>query len=174
MVKTVVVMRNPKDMLVSLYYFYKTNQVFGSFDKSWNDFFQLFQHKKLIYGDWLDHVESYWNTCMDKKDVLFVQYEDAKADLNSVLRKIAGFLEIPLNEDVIKTISTHVEFSNMKTNPMTNLEEVAASGFFRDNNFIRQGIVGGWKCHFTVAQNEYIDEVYMKGVEQLGISIRDA
>ena len=167
-------MRNPKDMLVSFYYFYKMNKVLGWFGKSWDDFFQLFRHKKLVYGDWLDHVESYSKSCANKNNVLFVHYEDAKANQEAVIKRMADFLQIPLDDEVIKKISAHVEFENMKSNPMTNFKEAAASGFFKEHNFIRQGLVGGWKNYFTVAQNEYMDEVYMVDVKQLGITMKDS
>ena len=45
LVKTVVVMRNPKDMLVSLFHFYRINKNLGLFDRSWDDFFDFSKAK---------------------------------------------------------------------------------------------------------------------------------
>ena len=40
-VKFVVVIRNPKDALVSYYYFYRSNVNLGNFSGSWDEFFEM-------------------------------------------------------------------------------------------------------------------------------------
>ena len=101
MVKTIVVMRNPKDMLVSCFHFYKINNVLGLFDGSWDDFFELFKSKRLIYGDWLDHVSGYWKNCSKRNNVLFIQYEEALDDIKATLKRIASFLKKDLDEETL-------------------------------------------------------------------------
>nr|XP_006816553.1 PREDICTED: cytosolic sulfotransferase 3-like [Saccoglossus kowalevskii] len=53
--KFIYVARNPKDMLVSYYYFYKMCRVHGCYDGSWAAFFRKFINKQRIIGDWRNH-----------------------------------------------------------------------------------------------------------------------
>ena len=173
LLKTVVVMRNPKDMLVSLFHFYKINTLLGLFDRSWEDFFELFKNKKLLYGDWLDHVSGYWKNCSQRNNVLFIHYEDANNDIKSVLKRMATFLGKDLDDDKLHIIATHVQFANMKNNPMTNLQDLTELGILKDDSFMRQGEIGGWKDYFKEDQNKFVEEFYMEAVKEMGLSFKD-
>ena len=166
-----MVMRNPKDMLVSLFHFYKINKNLGLFDRSWDAFFELFKCKRLVYGDWLDHVSGYWKNCSQKNNVLFIQYEEAKDDIKAMLKRIASFLKRDLDGEKLDKIAAHVQFANMKSNPMTNL---FSTGIFKEDLFLRQGKVGGWKDYFNEDQNKFMEEFYMKAIQELGLSFKDS
>ncbi len=44
--KTVILLRNPKDALVSYYHYYRMSESFGLFPGSWNDFFRTGEGKE--------------------------------------------------------------------------------------------------------------------------------
>ena len=160
-VKAVVVMRNPKDVLVSFYHFYKSYHMFGPFPGTWNEFFELAKNKQLIYGDWFDHILAWW-AFRSRPNVFFLKYEDLKMHPRENVAKLAQFMNRDLTEDELTKIVEATSFNTMKKNPSVNYLKTED----KRNNFIRKGAIGGWKNYFTVAQNEYFDDRYeikMKG-----------
>lgn len=113
--KVVVPIRNPKDVLVSLYHFYQMLPVLGSFPGTWDEFFQyLYMRKQLFYGDFFDFYQGWWRYKVENPDqVLFVRYEDMKSDITGVIRTLAGFLGKSLTERQVEIIKEHTTFENM-------------------------------------------------------------
>lgn len=67
-------MRNPKDMMVSSYYFHQMAgflQDPGTFD----EFIDKFLEGKLIFGKWTDHVKS-WRQAKLGDRIMFIAYEE--------------------------------------------------------------------------------------------------
>ena len=52
------------------------------------------------WGSWEEHVQSYWEH-RERSDVLFVKYEDIKADHAGEVRRIAEFLGLSLKLEQI-------------------------------------------------------------------------
>jgi len=83
------------------------------------------------------------------------------------IQKIMEFLERPANDNLVKKIAHHTSFKEMSQNHMANYRSLPSS--FMDHTispFMRKGVAGDWKNHFTVAQNERFNENYqmqMKG-----------
>ena len=88
--KFVVVMRNPKDIITSLYHFHKSWAGEFAFPKHWGYFFGMFQGKRLLYGDFFDHIKGWWNYRHHPR-VLFMRYEDMMKDAREILRKSRSF-----------------------------------------------------------------------------------
>lgn len=74
-----MVMRNPKDNLVSYYHFYKMAVFFGNFTGSWDDFFHLFKERRLLIGDIFEYNLAFWKL-KEEHNVLVVFYEDMHKD----------------------------------------------------------------------------------------------
>lgn len=153
--KVVVVVRNPKDTLVSYFHFYRSVRNID-FPNSWDAFFEQIKGKKLIGGDFFEYYQGWWAQ-KDKANLHFVSYEDLKANPMEGVRKIAAFLGKPLHDDVIKRIVQHTTFDKMKDNAAVNHKDNRA---FNQNvsKFMRKGEVGDWVNHFTPEQNQYIEE----------------
>ncbi|XP_074645909.1 sulfotransferase 1C4-like [Tubulanus polymorphus] len=168
--KTIYVMRNPKDTLVSYYHYYKSCKSRGNFQGSWDDFFQLFLNKNLIYGDFYDHILSWWNQ-RHRDNILFLKYEDMVTDPKSNILKICAFLGKTLSDDKIDNIIEQTSFESMRDNPMTNYSQSQ----YQDNRifpFIREGKIGGWKKFFTVEQCEIIDKIHADRLAGTGLSFQ--
>nr|XP_014349996.1 PREDICTED: uncharacterized protein LOC102357907 [Latimeria chalumnae] len=89
--------------------------------------------------------------------------------------KVLTFLGRELPDDVVEKIVHHTSFESMKINPMTNyttLPKILPKTIFRPgiSSFMRKGLVGDWKTHFTVAQSEVFDEDYKR--RMAGTSLR--
>ena len=153
--KVIIGLRNPKDVIVSLYHFYRMNKGLGSFSDSFDEFFEMFKNKELLFGDWYDHVLGWWQK-HGEPNYHFLRYEDMKKKPFETLSEIAAFLGVTLSEKQLEEVIHYTDFDQMKDNKMVNRE---STSFFNQevSRFIRKGIVGDWKHHFSQEQSAYVD-----------------
>ncbi|XP_021073907.1 sulfotransferase 1C2-like [Mus pahari] len=157
--KFLYVARNAKDCMVSYYHFYRMSQVLPE-PGTWDEYFETFINGKVSWGSWFDHVKGWWEI-RDRYQILFLFYEDMKRDPKHEIQKVMQFMGKNLDEDVVDKIVQGTSFEKMKNNPMTNRSTVPKSILDQSiSPFMRKGMVGDWKNHFTVAQNERFDEIY--------------
>ncbi|XP_069830976.1 amine sulfotransferase-like isoform X2 [Dendropsophus ebraccatus] len=168
MPKIIYVCRNPKDVLVSFYHFYKMiPHLKEPFD--WETFFNLYISGRVMGGSWFDHVSG-WYTHKDDFNILFMTYEEMKKDLKPAVKKICKFVDINLDEEAIDLVVEKATFKKMKQDPFANY--VFLPDEFADKQrgvFLRKGTVGDWKNIMTVAQNEMFDKVYKEKMGDLPI-----
>ncbi|KAM4568111.1 sulfotransferase 2B1-like [Fundulus diaphanus] len=149
--KVIYVMRDPKDVLVSSYYFHQMAAFLedpGTFD----EFLGKFLEGRVPFGKWTEHVKS-WKSAELGDRILFITYEEMVQDLPASIRRISDFLRSNLSDEVIQKIAEHCSFRSMKANDMSNFSHV--SNQYMDTNkssFFRKGIVGDWKNHFSSEQ----------------------
>ncbi|XP_077303573.1 sulfotransferase 1C1-like isoform X2 [Lithobates pipiens] len=159
--KIVYVARNPKDCMVSYYYFHKMDQTMPD-PGPWEHFFSLFLYGKVSWGSWFDHVIGWWKA-KDRHQILYIFYEDMIEDPQREIQKVMTFLEKDLPDEVLQKIVQHTSFKMMKKNPMANFTVLPTSMFDQTvSSFMRKGQVSDWKNHFLVSQNILFDEEYKK------------
>ena len=169
--KLIVGMRNPKDTLVSYYYFYRMNASLGKFRGTWDEFYGLFHKNRLAYGDWFDYTNGYWRL-RSQSNVFIVKYEEMIEDLQRVVEKLARFLGKELNQETLQKIVKYGSFEEMKENSAVNKTRF---GTYLDQDigkFMRKGEVGDWKNHFSGAQSAQIDEMYVNRVAGKGLHFK--
>ena len=164
--KVIVVMRDPKDVLMSYYHMYKKFDFIGPFSGSFDEFFELFKNKELIYGDLFEHNLGWWKRRGDRR-YLFLRYEDMKQDLKPAIRQIADLCDVTLNPDQVERIAKYCEFDNMsKSTPIKLfLEEINVPV----DHFMRKGQVGDWKTMMSPSQREYVDTLCKEQFVPVGI-----
>ncbi|XP_038655554.1 amine sulfotransferase-like isoform X2 [Scyliorhinus canicula] len=155
--KVIYVIRNPKDVIVSLYHFQNYITCLDT-PSSFEDFLKQFLEGKVVFSSWFDHIQG-WYTHKDEFNILFITYEEMKQDLRTSIQKICDFLGKKL-DDKLDTVVKHCTFKNMKLNPMANYENVENKN--SSGAFLRKGIIGDWKNHFTVAQSEMFDRIFQE------------
>ncbi|CAG2106237.1 unnamed protein product [Medioppia subpectinata] len=146
----------------------------GNYTGSWDTFVELFAHGHLAHGDWLQHVEGYWRLHQQNPNqVLFISYEELKTDLPKMIALIARFVGNNLTDEIIQKISNHCSFAEMKDNKMVNREKLPIKGLFdmTQSKFMRKGIIGDWRNHFSDAQSDLFDKVYSNRLRELGINL---
>ncbi|NXV61920.1 ST1D1 Sulfotransferase, partial [Molothrus ater] len=159
--KIIYMARNPKDVAISYYYFHQMAKIHHD-PGTKAEFLENFMAGKVPYGSWYDHVRGWWEKKQEKK-ILYLFYEDMKKDPRQEVQKILQFLGKELAEGTVDRILHHTSFQEMKKNPAANYETVLPT--LMDHSispFLRKGISGDWKNHFTVAQNERFDQHYQK------------
>ncbi len=169
--KFIVIVRNPKDTLVSLYHFYRMNTDFGLFPGTWDDFFPLIRAGKLMYGDYFDWYQGWWKE-RELENVLFVKFEDSKKCPAKVIGDIAQFLGRSLSEEECVKLAAATTFEKVQSDPFLS-NSIEGRPFFRldISRFLRKGAVGDWKSHMSPEQSQYIDGLYEEKIKSMGLEL---
>lgn len=179
--KYIYVARNPYDCAVSFYHFILGLTPKAVTDVSFGRFLDMFIAGKVLYGDYFDHLIPWYDHRGDT-NVLFITYEELKADTRAQVLRIAEFLgeehgkALHQDEKLLERILDSCSLESMKTffkdKPQDRAKKFAqaASKLSLDDQktaevpldfgaekhegagFVRKGIVGDWKNHFTADQ----------------------
>jgi len=157
--KVVVVYRDPRDVVVSLY-FHKTKRSRHRMDTDISTFI-----RDADYGvDNVVRVMNLWRKRLaDHPRCLWLRYEDMKNDTRRELRGLVSFIGIADASDALVDEAVKFsEFENMKKMEANN-EFGSAILSARDvsdpNSFkVREGRVGGYVKHFGEADLHFLDK----------------
>ncbi|XP_050042799.1 sulfotransferase ssu-1-like [Dermacentor andersoni] len=178
--KYVYITRNPYDCCVSYYYHTRDIPMYRFEDGTFDQFFDMFVEGKVEFGDYFDHLLS-WYEHRGDSNVLFVTYEDLKKDTRGWVLKIADFLgkeygdKLRQSPDIFERIMASTSVDSMKkinaemndwskdlaSVPLETLPEgvksfVEAMGNMLEKpfkgEFVRKGIVGDWQNHLSPGQ----------------------
>ena len=163
----IYVMRNPKDVAVSCYFYHKTTSYISA-DTTWEEFLKRYVAGDLIFGSYFDHILSWWPH-RDGKKFLVVRYEDMKKDLRHAVSQIASFIDVDLPGDVVDRIVDLASFEKMKNDHTTNYSWVPLHDKEGATAFQRKGTVGDWRNYFTVEQSAQLDAVIAERFSGTGI-----
>jgi aryl sulfotransferase len=130
---------------------------------------------RRYWRDWMDrdghpfwafweNVRSWWGI-RDLPNVRFLHFANLKKDLPGEMRRIAEFLDIPIDESRWPAIVEHCTFDWMKKNAT---QSVPLGGSFWDAGaevFINKGINGRWQNVLTAQESA---EYEARAVKELG------
>ncbi|XP_029307858.1 sulfotransferase family 2, cytosolic sulfotransferase 3 [Cottoperca gobio] len=168
--KVIYVMRNPKDILVSSYYFHKM-AAFLEDPRTFDEFVDTFLEGKVLFGKWTDHVKG-WKSAELGNRLMYITYEEMVQDLPAALRQMSDFLGRNLSEDTIQKIAEHCSFKTMKTNKMSNFSLVPKMYMDADKSpFLRKGVLGDWKNHFNSEQLAKFTSAIRKDLDSESFSL---
>lgn len=111
-----------------------------------------------------DNVKTWWGV-RNQPNVMFLHFNDLKSDLPSAMRKVAAFLEIPVQEEKWDKTVEKCTFDWMKENAAAC---APLGGAFWDGGagtFINKGTNGRWK---DTMSTEQVREYEALAVEKLG------
>jgi sulfotransferase len=151
--KRVYVVRNPKDVAVSFYHHHRSHKLLGQYQGTWDDFLECFLNGHVVYGSWFDHTLGWWANIQESAgNVLVLHYEDMQQDLATHIRRLGTFLGRHLSPQAVAAIADYASFESMSVNPFTNREGNPMMDF-SIARFLRKGVVGDWRNHFTAEQD---------------------
>jgi len=121
------------------------------------------------YHEWLDkdgypwwsmweNVNSWWEI-KDLPNVMFVHFAKLKEDMPGMIRRIASFLDISIDESKWNDILKHCSFDYMKDNAT---KSVPLGGAFWDGGaktFIHKGTNGRWRDVLTTEESEKYEKI---------------
>ena len=167
--KYVYIARNPKDAAVSMWH--HQSKMAHHPSRPWDDFFpSYFGSNPIPYGNCMDHVLGWWRH-RDAPNILFLTYEDMKRQPYKNVERIAKFIGVEPTRDLLERVLEKTSFQNMKTDQTANhrwLEEkLLIPG--SEGSYIRKGVIGDWKNHFTAEQNEKFQKMYTEKMAGSGL-----
>jgi len=118
---------------------------------------------RQYWRDWMDrdghpfwpfweNIRSWW-AIRDLPNVMFIHFAEMKRDLPGSIRRVAAFLEIPIDETVFDAVVEHCSFDWMKKNAT---KSVPLGGAFWDAGaevFIHKGVNGRWADVLSAAES---------------------
>ncbi|KAI1303663.1 Amine sulfotransferase [Halotydeus destructor] len=165
--KYIVVIRNPKDVMIS-HFFYKKN--FGlkmNVSVAVSDYTEYFLTESSNYGNYFQWYLS-WLPAFCRKNVLLVVYEEMIEDSRREIIKMANFLGVDYDEQLIDTVLEKSSKKYMKKQLDDSMPGQAGG------SFVRKGIVGDWRSHlskpesldFDAAIERHFGDTRYKGIWQ--------
>ncbi|RWS22053.1 estrogen sulfotransferase-like protein [Leptotrombidium deliense] len=176
--KIVTIIRDPKDVLVSFYYFARMNNLIG-FTDDFSKFFELFVKDKVAYGPIWKHYSDFIslvNNSEQNEAILVVHYEKLKSNFEDEVDRICKFLgKRKLSEYEMSELKKHCCFESMKVNPSVNYEHWDQLGVrnLNESEFFRKGIVGDWKAHFSPQQRQTFNEWFKQNFDASIVEMYD-
>ncbi len=112
----------------------------GDIRQYWRDWMDRDGHP---FWPFWDNVRTWW-AIRDLPNVMLIHFANLKRDMPGEIRRIAAFLDIPVDESRFDTICEYCSFAWMKRNAT---KSVPLGGAFWDGGaqvFINQGVNGRW------------------------------
>ena len=153
--------RNPFDCAVS--FFHHTRgfvKLYDFADGSFDEFFECFVAGEVDFGDYFDNLVP-WYAHRDDDNLLFLTYEQMKADPAEAIVAIGEFLgpasaQTVRNPDTLARIVQHSSFDSMRKDP-DRWSSTRPAGM---PAFIRKGLVGDWVEQFSREQARRLAEKF--------------
>lgn len=168
--KIVHILRNPKDVAVSMYHHVQKDPSVGGVPIPWDTFLEIYTSKALPYGSWFEY-EKDWERVKEEHpnlNIHTVYYENLKLNTKTEVKRLADFLGVSYSDELIENIAVKVDFKNI----LKGKTDVSGNFSVDKKPFIyRKGIIGDWKNWFTVAQNERFDDLYAKEMKDSNLVI---
>lgn len=122
-------------------------------------------------GDYWTHLKSWWDRREDT-NVLFMAFEHMRKDLQGTIRKVAAFMNIDLDDELLAITMEHASLSFMQQHgghfddKLMRDRSVAVAGIPADSDSakVRVGQVGQAKQHLSESVVEELDAIWRKEI----------
>ncbi|XP_042119034.1 sulfotransferase 2A1-like isoform X2 [Peromyscus maniculatus bairdii] len=154
--KVIYVIRNPRDVLVSGYFFGRNTNLIDN-PESLGTYIERFLKGN---GNVITHL-----CCMlihFPMSLLCNHSMHYFQNTRGTIRKICDFLGKKLEPDELDLVLKYSSFQAMKENKMYNFSIIRKDVNINGLVLMRKGVPGDWKNHFTVAQAENFDKVFQE------------
>ncbi|POI28937.1 hypothetical protein CIB84_007312, partial [Bambusicola thoracicus] len=137
--KVIYTLRDPRDVVVSYFYFCKMCNSYED-PVSFEQFLRDFLNGELPHGSWFEHVRG-WMQMKDRENFFFITYEELKQDLPGSVRRLCHFLGQNLDDNAISSVVQNASFMAMRQNPMCNSVLLPADIMDQTKGqFLRKGV----------------------------------
>ncbi len=169
--RTIIVLRDPRDVLNSFYffenYYVDNNRTLSKIRGDINDSdtkniekYLPFKIEKPQESTPQFSYSKFWDFYKNDKSILFVKYEDMVADTYKELKRVLKFIGYSnIGEEKIKQIIDNNNIKKLRSKERTTDVK---------SRFFRKGIVGDWKNNFSEQSINYFKLEYGKLLEDMG------
>lgn len=153
--KAIYFVRDPRDVAVSCFEFYRTGQDMDSFLRSW------VAGKTSAHGTWHQHVSNWVRSPLVKEgNLLIIKYERMRLDTEGTLAEALRFLGATADSTAVQRAIANNNLQSMRAKEQQ--ARATGEGFagqrIRSRGLrIRIGSVGQWKDRLTEAQVQLIE-----------------
>lgn len=166
----VVVVRDPKDVVVSSFHF-----VTGIIEGIWgappqlDDWVRRFVERRYPLGSWAEHTAGWW-ALRERPNVLVLTFGELKADLPGCVDRVAALMGVRLTPAERDAVVERCTFAWMKAHEDRFATPVPAVRGERAV-MIRTGRQGSSRDELTAAQRDAIDRVCREDLAALGSDV---
>jgi len=154
--KAIYFVRDPRDVVVSCYEFYRTGESMDDFLSS------LLSGKASPHGTWQRHVWSWLHSpLIDSGDLLIIRYESMRLNIEGTLTEVLQFLGASAEAETVQRAiaSNSVERMRAKEDwARATGEGFAGRPIQSRGRRIRVGSIGEWRDRLTEAQVQRIED----------------
>ena len=160
--RAVYLVRDARDV-VSSEYAYQTS--LGWFKRGLDDYLECFVRGAVDgYGSWQEHVSSWVNSSLARSgNLLVLRFEDLRRDPVEILSEICNFLAVEIEKDVIKRAIDNNSLERMREKEKRNPQRASRKG-----QFVRSGLVEGWRGTLSEEQVQTIERYAGEALSRLG------
>lgn len=108
--KLIYISRDPKDVAVSYYHFYK-DCCHSPVD--FEGFIEAFLNDRLLFAPFREHRIDFWNL-ENYENILYLTYENVVRDMDFAIKRVTSFLGKTIGEDEVQGLKQHLKFDSMK------------------------------------------------------------
>ena len=124
------------------------------------------------FGDWRSQVESWLHCGLEPgRELLWLRYEDLKADPVSNLLRIAQFLKVDVTEERVRCAVENNTLEKMRKKEDQAPPEVLPPNKGQGAGFVRKGKAGGWREVLTPVQVEVLEDYAGDLLQKLGYTV---
>ncbi|TVU10397.1 hypothetical protein EJB05_43923, partial [Eragrostis curvula] len=175
--RIVYICRDPKDALVSSWFFTKKAAPAIGVDAQSHTFqeaFELFcEGRSMACPQW-KHVLQYWEESVKSPNkVLFLRYEEMLLDPKSNLKKLANFMGCGFTqeEDDKGVTDAIVELCSLnKLKKMEVNKDGSNKVNVRNESYFRNGVAGDWRNHMTPEMAMRLDKIVEDALQGSGFT----
>ncbi|KAF5186042.1 Cytosolic sulfotransferase [Thalictrum thalictroides] len=130
-----------------------------------------------MFGPCWEQALEYWKMSVEEpEEILFLKFEDLKADINSQLKRIAEHLGCPFSSEeqnggVIEDIANLCSFEHLRNLEVNKTGKLFFSQVVENNVFFRKGEVGDWMNILTPSMAEKLDQVVKHKLHGSGLTL---
>lgn len=162
--KYVIVIRDPKDALISSFYF-SDSIMPGLSSIGLNAWAEAFIAGEIPYGVWAEHVAGFW-PWRERENVLVVTFNEMKRNLEKVARDVAALMQVQLSDTALALVVEKSSFAYMKEaeakfEPPTPMVQEKVE-------LLRSGKTGEAAKHLTPEQLSAVDQAMKAQLQEFG------
>jgi hypothetical protein len=158
--KYIITVRDPRDCLISAYWYIKRRPCHWDYDKVTSLGLEDYITDKLESGEFKDRFVRWLELWIENADenALFVRYENLLADTKSEMKRVFDFIDFSVSDELLDQIISQQSFEN---------KAKRTRGRENTNSFLRKGVASEWHEVFSDHQKQLSEEQCGDAVQHL-------